>query len=115
MRTNRLQAADLTRKHWNEKTAARAVRAWRESAMPLSEFARAQGVSPERLRRWGKRIEDGEGTTTAETAPMTFIPAVVMGAARAVVRLPGGVELEGDAAALPAGWVAALARALVKG
>lgn len=115
MRPNRLLAADLTRKHWNERTAARALRAWRESAMPLSEFARAQGLSPERLRRWGKRIEDGEGTTAAETGPMTFIPAAVMGTARAVVRLPGGVELEGDAATLPAGWVAALARALANG
>ena len=111
MRPNRLLDADLTRKHWNERTAARALRAWRESAMPLSEFARAQGLSPERLRRWEKRMEDGEGTT----APMTFIPAAVMGTARAVVRLPGGVELEGDAVALPAGWVAALARALVNG
>ncbi len=46
---------------------------------------------------------------------MRFIPATVMGTARAVVRLPGGVELEGDAAALPTGWVAALARALVNG
>jgi len=35
-------------------------------------------------------------------------------AARALVRFPGGVELECDAAALPADWVAALARALVK-
>ena len=47
-------------------------------------------------------------------APMTFIPAAITLAARALVRLPGGVELEGDAAALPPDWVAALARALVK-
>ncbi|HEX3831191.1 MAG TPA: hypothetical protein VHW04_04415 [Solirubrobacteraceae bacterium] len=114
MRTNRLLAADLTRKHWNERTAARVLTAWRDSAMPLSRFARANGLSAERLRRWKERIGGGEDATAAGVGPMTFIPAAVLGTARAVVRLPGGVELEGDAAALPADWVAALARALVK-
>lgn len=106
--------ADLTREHWDERTAARVVTAWRESGMPLNRFARANGLGAERLRRWGKRIEGGGDATAAGIAPMTFIPAAVLGAARAVVRLPGGVELEGDAAALPPDWVAALARALVK-
>ena len=114
MRTKRLLAADLTRKHWNERTAARVLAAWRESAMSLSRFARGNGLSRERLRRWQQRIEGDGDATAQEGAAMTFIPAAVMGAARAVVRLPGGVELEGDAAALPANWVAALARALVK-
>jgi hypothetical protein len=115
MHTKGLLAADLTRKHWNQRTAARVLVAWRESAMSLNGFARANGLSPERLRRWGKRIEGGTDATAVGIAPMKFIPAAVMVAARALVRLPGGVELEGDAAALPADWVAALARALVKG
>ena len=115
MRTKRLLPADVTRKHWTQRTAARVLAAWRESAMSLSKFARANGLSAERLRRWGKRIEVGAEATTAVVAPMTFIPAAVIGPTRAVVRLPGGVELEGAAAALPADWVAALARALVKG
>ena len=71
-------------------------------------------MNAERLRRWGKRLEGSADAKAAAVAPMTFIPAAVMGAARAVVRLPGGVELEGDAGALPVDWVAALARALVK-
>jgi len=37
------------------------------------------------------------------------------GSERVAVRLPRGVELEGDAAAIPAAWVAALVRELVKG
>jgi hypothetical protein len=45
-------------------------------------------------------------------APLAFIPAAVAVAARVALRLPGGVELEGAAAAIPADWVAALARAL---
>jgi hypothetical protein len=114
MHTKGLLAADLTRKHWNRRTAARVLAAWRESAMSLNGFARANGLSPERLRRWGKRIEGGAEATTVGLAPMKFIPAAVMVTARALVRLPGGVELEGDAAALPVDWVAALARALEK-
>lgn len=111
MRTNGILAGDLTRKHWNKKIAARALRAWRESGMSLSGFARANGLSAKRLRSWGKRAE---GEATAAGVPMTFIPASVTVAASAVVRLPGGVELEGDTTALPVEWVAALARALVK-
>jgi len=83
--------------------------------MSLSGFARASGLSPERLRRWEKRIEGaGDNAMAGRVAPMTFIPATIVGSARAVVRLPGGVELEGNAAALPVDWVAGLARALVK-
>lgn len=114
MRTNGMLAGDLTRKHWNEKIAARALKAWHASGMSLNGFARASGVSAERLRRWGKRIQGGEERGTAGGPPMAFLPAAVTVAARAVVRFPGGVDLEGDATALPAEWVAALARALVK-
>jgi hypothetical protein len=45
---------------------------------------------------------------------MRLIPVTVMGVARPVMRFPGGVELEGDAGAFPAEWVATLARALVR-
>ena len=114
MGTKRLLAADLTRNHWNETTAGRVLATWRESAMSLSGFAHANGLSAERLRRWGKRLGRGAEAEAAGDAPMRFVPAVVNAAAGAVVRLPGGVELEGDVASVPADWVAALARALVK-
>jgi len=113
MRTRRLLAADLTRGHWNETTAERVLAAWRESAMSLSGFARAKGVNVQRLSWWRKRLEaTSAGATGATAAPLTFIPAAVSGSARVVLRLVGGVELEGDTAAIPAEWVAALARAL---
>lgn len=69
-------------------------------------------MKAERLRSWRKRIGGGADATRPPVAPMRFIPAAVMGAARAVVRLPGGVELEGDVGAIPVEWVAALAREL---
>lgn len=112
MRTKGLDAADLTRKHWNEKTAARVLAAWRESGTSLGGFARATGLNAERLRSWRKRLGSGANATAPTVAPMTFIPAAVVGAARAVVRLPMGVELEGDVGAIPVEWVAALAREL---
>lgn len=111
MRTRGLLAGDLTGRHWNETTAERVLAAWRESAMSLSAFSRSNGVKAQRLSWWRKRLE--AGARPATVAPLVaFIPAVVTGSARVAVRLPGGVELEGDVAALPAEWVAALARAL---
>lgn len=110
MRTRPLDAGDLTRKHWNERTATRVLAAWRESAMSLSAFARASGMSAQRLSWWRKRLE-----TSAPIAPMvapTFIPAAVSGSARVTLRLPGGVEVEGDVASIPTEWVAALVQTL---
>ena len=117
MRRRLLDAADLTGKHWNEGTATRVLGAWRASGRSLSGFARANGVNAERLRWWQKRITADAATKTVATAvaPMSFIPAAVVGSERVAVRLPRGVELEGDAAAIPAAWVAALVRELVKG
>jgi transposase-like protein len=115
MRTRRLVAADLTRKHWSEKTATRVLTAWRESAMSLSAFARANGVNAQRLSWWRKRLENaGAGAPAATVAPLTFITATLSGLARVTVRLPGGVEVEGDVAAIQTGWVVALARELGK-
>lgn len=109
-----MHAADLTRRHWTEGTASRVLAAWRESEMSVNGFARASGVNAERLRWWRKRLDDGEHGTSTAAAAMTFIPAAVVSAARVALRLPGGVELEGDAGALPVQWVAALARELGK-
>jgi hypothetical protein len=112
MGTKDLDATDLTRKHWNEKIAARVLAAWRESGTSLNGFARANGLNAERLRSWRKRIGGGADVKTPTVAPMTFIPAAVMGTARVAVRLPRGVELEGDIGAISVEWVAALAREL---
>jgi hypothetical protein len=112
MRTRHLHAADLTGKHWNERTAARVLAAWRESGMSLSGFARANGVNAQRMSWWRKRMEAATGATAGSVAPLAFIPAAVVGATRLALRLPGGVELEGDVAAIPVEWVAALAREL---
>jgi hypothetical protein len=72
-------------------------------------------VNAQRLSWWRKRLDATGADATAVTAtaaPLAFIPAAVLSATRVALRLPGGVELEGDVAAIPAEWVAALARAL---
>jgi hypothetical protein len=80
--------------------------------MSLGDFARANGVNAQRLKWWCKRIEGGTRELAASVAPLKFIPAAVVGSARVALRLPGGVELEGNVAAIPIEWVAALAREL---
>jgi hypothetical protein len=80
--------------------------------MSGSAFARANGLNAQRLFWWRKRLGLDEATAVA---PLTFVPAISSVAmdGRVLVRLPGGVEVEGAAvAALPADWVAAVARAL---
>jgi len=75
-------------------------------------FARANGLNAQRLFWWRKRLDAQRATSVA---PLTFVPAISSAATggRLLVRLPGGIEVEGpEAAALPAAWVAALAREL---
>ena len=73
----------------------------------------------QRLCWWRKRLEATErgsaATLAPEASPISFIPAVVAKSrpTTIVVRLPGGVEVEaGEAAAVPATWLAALVVAL---
>ena len=83
---------------------------WRASGLPATTFARANGLAnPQRLNWWRKRLAKSEA---GAVAPLTFIPAEVIGApaVATVVRLPGDVVLElADASAVPTSWVAALA------
>ena len=96
---------------WREPQARRVLRRWQESGLAAAAFARVNGLNPQRLLWWRKRLEEsGEGAE----APMSFIPGEVAGGAAAtIVRLPGGVALElADAAVVPTAWIAALAREL---
>lgn len=96
---------------WREPQARRALRWWRDSGLSASAFARAHGLNAQRLLWWRKRLKP---SAEPALAPLTFIPAeVTCAAAAAVVRLPGGITVElADVAAVPTGWIAALAAEL---
>lgn len=98
---------------WTEQDARRVLEAWEKSGETVAGFARRQGLVPQRLFWWRKRLER---VATSEPKP-AFIPVTVRAAAtwreveRAVVVVTAGdgvrVEVrEVDAAT--AAWVAAL-------
>jgi len=47
--------------YWREDDAARVLAVWSQSGLTLSAFARQCGLSVARLRRWRRRLEDGDG------------------------------------------------------
>ena len=110
----------LARSGWTQWTpgeARKALTRWKKSGQPMATFARRLGVSSQRLRWWQSRL--GEWNAAAEPAAARLVPVVVTSVAAAapvVVHVPGGVSIEvSDAAAVPAEWVAAVARGLARG
>jgi transposase-like protein len=117
--SNEQELTFLAGRRWSRDDARAALGAWRRSGLSLTQFARRQGVNVQRLCWWRKRLEaTGRGsaeTLSPGTSPISFIPAVVGESRPApiVVRLARGVEVEaGEAAAVPATWLAALVVAL---
>ncbi len=95
------------------------VERWRESGQTLSAFARAQGVTRDKLVYWRRRLRVAprrRGREVRET--ITFAPVAVMpgsGASPAVeVTLPGGVRLAFGSGATPE-LVAAVLEGLRRG
>lgn len=100
---------ELNPKRWNAATARKVLDEFASSGMSLTEFGRSLGVNLQRLWWWRKRLAEDVGGRT-----VTFVPAVVARPhSGMVIRLPRGVEVEAtDVAAIPARWVAELAREL---
>jgi len=101
-------------RQWRPDEARAALSKWKSSGLPLATFARQLGVSNTRLRWWRDRL--GEWNAQAESTTVRLVPAVVTSAgsmAVATVQMPGGVTIEvADTVAVPAQWVAAVAREL---
>ena len=53
------------RVRWSEHEARSAISAWRKSGLSVEEFAKAQGLVPQRIYWWRKRLE----RTAAVSAP----------------------------------------------
>jgi transposase-like protein len=116
MRARRSLGPELKRRHWNAATAEQILATWRRSGQSLVAFARERGIGAQRLYWWRKRLGPDAQETGTSAASLAFIPATVAGtgpAARIALRFPGGLEVEATGAeAVPAEWVASLARAL---
>lgn len=103
------------RARWSESTARGVLSAWRASGMSQAGFAAREGIAPQRLSWWRKRLGEWEG----ERGGLKLVPAVIRERAVALatptvaVRLPEGVVIElGSAQAVPASWLGELVREL---
>ena len=98
-------------RHWTADEARAVLARWAGSGLTKTAFAEQQGFTTERLRRWERRLAEGNGGREVE---LRLVPLVAREAARspegasAKLQLPGGVVLELDAARVDPRWVAAL-------
>ena len=109
---------------WTERQGRRVVNAWRESGLSATEFGRRQGIGPQRLYWWRKRLGDWSGAqvianeSTSEPR-VSFIAGEVRTSpapfgvepCSTVVRLPSGVSVE-VIGAVSSEWVASLVNEL---
>jgi hypothetical protein len=108
MDTNALPTHELRANRWNARIARKALDEFAASGMSMAAFARARGVNFQRLFWWRKRLG-----RSGSAKSVRFIPAAISRGPAVTVRLPGGVAVDADdAAALPVGWLAELARSL---
>ena len=99
-------------KRWSEGEARRVLAAWKKSGQSGGAFARAIGVTAQRLYWWRERLdEDGERLPTSQ-----FVPIVVKnpaaraeGTAAIVVTTADGARLEvKEVSASTAAWIVAV-------
>jgi hypothetical protein len=119
------RTAPNQRRMWTRAEAEGVLDEWAKSGKSLTAFARSQGIVPQRLAWWRKRLafalhRPTETTAAANNEPATFIPVTV----RSVQARPvapetmaavdlGGIRVELrtlDSAS--AAWVAQLVHAL---
>lgn len=114
-------------KRWGEAEARRTLAAQAASGLGIPEYARREGLNPERLYRWQRAIKPTAPkvagapilpSPTVRESALRFIPAGVLvsapGAGPAVmVRVPGGAAIEvASPESTPVTWLAALIQAL---
>lgn len=73
--------------HWSADHAGRVLHAWRRSGLSAAEFGRREGVAPQRLLRWQRRLEAGSERT--ESPALQRVQVV-----EEPVAASGGLEIE---------------------
>lgn len=85
------------------------IAAWRASGLSSEKFARSRGFSPDSLRKWEKRLREGDTTprflqlvkrssALADAAPKATPPARTTAPARGLVIEIGSARIHVDAA-----------------
>jgi hypothetical protein len=80
----RRSSAFLTCRRWTAEEAGDALVAWEASGQELAAFAVSQGLDPQRLTRWRRRLV-ATGSPTFEEILPTVITATIAGDASASV------------------------------
>lgn len=109
---------ELAPGRWTPADARAALAQWAASGLTKTAFAEQHGFTTERLRRWERRLAEGDVPDEVElrlvplVARETVVPTE---GSTARLQLPGGVVLEFDATRVDPRWVAALVLDLKRG
>jgi len=93
----------------NARRMSTLLERWRESGRSLSAFARAQGVTRDKLEYWRRRLVVASRSTKRRSkagkevafAAVELVPASVAAVPAVEVTLPGGIRLAIDRGATP--------------
>jgi transposase-like protein len=76
----------LTRRRWTAEEARQALVAWEESGLGLTAFALGEGLDPQRLTRWRRRLAATDAPTFEEILPCVAMATIDGDAAPVVAR-----------------------------
>ena len=110
--------AEFAPVRWTPADARAALTRWAASGLTKTAFAEQQGFTPERLRRWEKRLAEGASGDEVELRLVPLVAretSVPTEGSTAKLHLPGGVVLELDATRVDPRWVAALVLDVARG
>jgi hypothetical protein len=110
--------AELAPGRWTPADARAALARWAASGLTKTAFAEQQGFAPERLRRWERRLAEGNGDDEVDLRLVPLVAretSVPTEGSTARLQLPGGVVLELDTARVDPSWVAALILDVARG
>jgi hypothetical protein len=75
----------LTRRRWTEEEARQVLVAWEESGLELTAFALGEGLDPQRLTRWRRRLVATAAPRFEEIVSRVIATTIVSGTAAEVV------------------------------
>lgn len=88
----------LPRRRWTEDEARQVLVAWEESGLELTPFAIGEGLDPQRLTRWRRRLAATAAPTFEEIVPQVITATIASDTA-------AGMERERFEIVLPSGRV----------